>query len=120
MKIQGTSIGEMDRRITIEQKVVTRDADYGTEVITWLLLATVWANVQDVLPSKSDDVKNGLALATNRTRIRFRYRSDVNSSMRILVHGASGAADRVMQIVGGPAEIGRRERTEVVCEEFSS
>lgn len=112
-----TTASDLMRRITIEKKVVTQNADYGTEVITWSPLAVVWANVQDVLPSRSEAVKQGLALAANQIRVRFRYRSDVDSSMRIVVRGAT---DRTLQIVGGPAEIGRHEFTEVVCEMYSS
>lgn len=104
-------------RIAIEKKTVTQNADYGTEVIAWSLLAVVWANVQDVLPSRSEAVKQGLAMSANQTRIRFRYRSDVDSSMRIVVRGAT---DRILQIVGGPAEIGRHEFTECLCETYSS
>lgn len=119
--------GQLDKRITIEQKSVTQDATYGTEVITWVPLAwqdgspsvaqQFWAQVSDVLPSRSEAVKQGLAMAANQTRIRIRYRSDVDSSMRITVHGES---DVVYQIVGGPAMIGRKEWLEMVCERYSS
>ena len=50
--------------------------------------------------------------------MRIRYRSDVTSDMRVTVH--SDAGDVVHQIVGGPAEIGRREWTEFVIEKYSS
>jgi head-tail adaptor len=119
--------GQLDPRVTIEQKVVTQDPAFGTEVITWAPLAyeagspsvaqKFWANVSDVQPSRSEAVKQGLTLARNQTRITIRYRSDVDSSMRITVHYES---DQVYQIVGGPAMIGRKEWLEMVCEKFSS
>lgn len=105
---------KLDMRITIEQKVVTQDPDYGTEIIAWTPLAVVWANVLDELPSRAESVSQGLAVASNRTRIRFRYRNDVTSAMRIRL------GSRVMQIIGGPSEIGRREFSEVMCEAYSS
>ena len=108
------NIGKFDRRITIEQKSVAQDATFCTEIITWNTLATVWANVQDVLPSRSEAVQQGLSAARNQTRIRIRYRSDVDSSMRITHNGT------VYQIVGGPAEIGRQQYTEFVVERYSS
>ena len=111
------NVGQLDRRISIEKKVVSKDPDYGTEVIAWALLAAPWANVQDVLPSRSESVQQGLETARNQVRIRFRYRSDVTSAMRIIIRGAT---DRVLQIVGGPAELGRHEYTEIVCEAYSS
>ncbi len=107
----------LDKRITVESKSVTQDATYGTEVITWAAFAVLYANVEDALPSRSESVKQGLAVARNQTRVRYRYRSDIDSSMRIIVRGAS---DRTLQIVGGPAELGNHEYSEVVCEEYSS
>ena len=120
--------GTLNRLITIERKQVVQDASYGTEVITWVPLAVLpgspavaekfWAEVQDVLPSRSESVQQGLALARNQTRIRIRWRNDIDSSMRITVHGD---ADVVYQIVGGPAEIrGRRRLLEMMCEKYSS
>lgn len=104
----------LDKRITIEQKVVTQDSTYGTDIITWSVLATVWAEVQDVLPSRSESVKQGLAQARNQVRIRYRYRQDVDSSMRVRV------GTRTLQIVGGPAELGQHSYSEIVCESYSS
>lgn len=104
----------LDSRVTIEQKSVTQDATYGTEVITWALLATVWAEVRDGLPSRSESVRQGLTQARDQVRVRMRYRADVDSSMRIRL------GDRVLQIVGGPAEIGRREYMELMCETYST
>ena len=107
----------LDRRIKIEQKAVSQDANYGNEVVAWLPLATVWAEVRDVLPSRAEGYGRNLALARNQTRIRFRYRSDVNSSNRITLLGTE---QKVMQIISGPAEIGRKEYQEVMCETYSS
>ena len=109
--------GQLDRRITIERKTVTQDADYGTEAITWTTFAArISAQVQDVLPSKSESVQQGMRVATRPARVRIRYRTGITSDMRIVVHGAT---DRTMQITGGPAEIGRHEWIEMTCEEYS-
>ena len=122
------SAGTLTRLITVEQKQVVQDANYGSQVVTWVPLAVLpgsppvaerfWAEVQDALPSRSESVMQGLAVARNQTRIRIRWRSDIDSSMRITVHGD---ADVVYQIVGGPAEIrGRRRMLEMMCERYSS
>ena len=108
----------LDTRITIEYQVSgTPDPTYGTSTITWTPLAVVWAEIQDVLPSRSESVVQGLAVARNQTRVRYRYRTDVNSAMRITIRGP---VDRVLQIIGGPAEVGGHEYSEVVCEQYSS
>ena len=105
----------LDSRISIDQKVTSQDATYGTQTVTWALLATVYAEIREVAPSRSESVKQGLAQARDQTRVRIRYRSDVDSSMRIRY------GSRTLQIVGGPAEVGgRREWLEMVCEEYSS
>lgn len=119
--------GDLDRRIIIERKVSTVDPNYGTEVITWAPLvvlpgsppvaAPLWANIQDARPSRSESVKQGLAMARNQVTVTLRYRSDIDSSMRIT---ELDAPSRVLQIVGGPAQIGRRHWTELVCEAYSA
>lgn len=119
---------KLDRQISIEQRSVTQDADDGADVVTWVPLVAAagspvvaerfWAEVQDVMPSRSESVRNGLAMARNQTRIRMRYRSDVDSTMRVTVHGDS---DVEYQIIGGPAEVGgRKAYLEMVCERYST
>ena len=120
--------GDLDRQILIERKSVTQDSNFGTEVVTWVPLSTVsgqperyWAEVQDALPSRAESVTQGLAVARNQTRIRFRYRNDVevDSSMRVTVFG--DVTNRVLQIIAGPARIGgRKELMEIMCERISS
>lgn len=110
--------GKLDRRIRIERKSVTQDTTFGTEIIVWTTLIETWANVQDAIPSKSESVlKGALTMGSGQTRVRTRYRSDVDSSMRIVL---LGTVERVMQIVGGPAELGRHEGLEMMCESFTS
>lgn len=110
--------GSLRDRCRIEYKAVAQDADYGTEGITWTTLATVWCNIQDELPSKSEAVKQGLAIATQRARVRLRYRTDIDSSMRLVITSRSDAP--VYQIVGGPSILGNREGVELFCERYSS
>lgn len=104
----------LNKRCRIEQKTTTTDDDYGTEVITWALLAVCWCESQDVLPSRSESVKNGLAVAANQTRIRLRYRTDIDSSMRLNIDGTT------YQIIAGPAELGKHQYIELMVEKYSS
>lgn len=118
---------DLDRRIIIDTKGATQESVYGTEVVAWAPLdplpgspltgSELYANVKDVKPSRSEAVKQGLNINRLQTVVTIRYRSDVDSSMRIRIvdYGL-----RTLQIVGGPAEIGRREFTEFMCESFSS
>ena len=110
--------GELDRRIRIERKNVTRDPHYGSEVVTWATLATLWANVEDQLISSrggSETLEQGLRVRSTPVRVRVRYRSDISTDMRVVLIDRT----RTLQITS-IAEIGRRERTELMCEEYSA
>lgn len=110
-------VGKLDQLVVLQAKITTQDPTYGTELVSWSTIATVWAEVQDALPSRSEAVTLGLPVAKDQTRIRFRWRADVDSSMRVQIHERG---DAVYQIVGGPASVGgRREYTEIVCEKYS-
>lgn len=111
--------GEQDVQVTVERPVSTPDPEFGSPVITWTaVFERQWAKIQDALPSRSESVTQGLAVARNQSRLRMRYREDITSDMRVTVHRD---ADTVYQIVGGPAMIGgRKERIEVVLERYSS
>lgn len=110
----------LDHYVTIERKVLAQDPTYGSTTHTWAPLESVWAEVQDMLPSRSEAVRSeavrqGLAQARNQTRVRMRYRTDVDASMRII------DGSRVLQIVAGPAEVGGRQAyLEMVCETSST
>jgi head-tail adaptor len=109
----------LDRRVTIQVNQPSIDPDYGTSVDNWTTFdgaERIAANVQDVLPSKSEQVKQGIRVATRPARVRIRFMPGVTSDMRVIVHDD---ADRVCQIVGGPAELGRRQWLEMVVEEYS-
>ena len=116
--------GNLDTPVSIEYKHTEQDA-YGADAVTWVRLALVWAEVLDVLPSKSEGLASGairggdqaLQLATDRTRVRMRYRPDITSDMRLVVHGGH---DAIYQIVAGPSVIGRREGLELMCEKYTS
>jgi SPP1 family predicted phage head-tail adaptor len=105
---------DLNKRCRIEQKQVVQDSVYGTQTITWTLLAVVWCQLQDVLPSRSESVKNGMQIASNQTRFRCRWRNDIDSSMRLTVDGVT------YQIIGGPSELGKREYVELMLERYSN
>lgn len=110
--------GALDRRIAIDTKSVTRNPDYGTEVVSWTTLATVWASVEDVAkttPGGGEDVKLNERVVTLPVQIRLRYRSDLRTDMRVRLLDRN----RTLQIVS-IAEIGRRDGLMLVCEEYSA
>lgn len=110
--------GRMNKRITIEQKSVTPDANYGTEVITWVAFASnVPAEVMDVLPSRAEGIVQGIEIAANPSRVRIGWLPGIDSSMRVIIHGEP---DRTCQIVAGPVEIGKRNGIELMVTLYST
>lgn len=117
--------GDLDKRVRIERPVPNTSLD-GAGSGSWVLVDTVWAQVQDELPSKGERVQSGINLASRPARVRMRWRSDVNASMRV-VHGATineGNVDytgaRIMEIVTTPAELGRRKGLEFMVTDYST
>ncbi|WP_343526738.1 phage head closure protein [Sphingomonas sp.] len=73
----------------------------------------IWAEVRDPLPSRGEGLADGQPAAKRPARIRIRYRAGTDAKMRFVIDG------RILQIVGGPAEIGRRYLLEFTVEEYS-
>jgi len=113
---------DLDCRIRIERKGAGAGfTRAGKEA--WQEVGTVWAQVRDTLPSRSETTEDGLPMATGTARVRMRYRIGITSDMRLLVGrivDGKWVTDRTMQIVGGPAEIGRREGLEMVAQDYST
>jgi head-tail adaptor len=120
-------LGELDRRITFEEKGSEKDPDSNAAIEgDWAAIATdphVWARVLDVRPSRGEVVADGVETATRPAMITIRWRNDISSAMRIVVWVGeeNGEVDRVMQIVTEPVSIfGRRNWMEFKAEEYSS
>ena len=111
-------IGTLNRRCLIERKSVTQDPNFGTDVITWVEVARVWCEAQDVLPARAFEYnKAGIGISVNLSRVRMRYRIDVDTSMRFTI---KRPAPLVYQIVSGPAELGNQDGLEFIVERYSS
>lgn len=104
----------LNTRGEIQYKTVTQDANYGNDVETWRKKAYVWAELQDVLPSRDESITNEINVVTNKTRVRMRYRSDIDTTMRFKARGYT------YQFVAGPAIIGRNDYIEFMAERYST
>lgn len=108
--------GKRDTWITVENRTTEQDADYGTQESTWAEFGGMWAEVQDVLPSRSELVDASISITRRPTRIRIDYLDGmgITADMRIDIDG------RKLEIVGGPAMKGVRKEWEIVAEEVST
>lgn len=111
------NIGTLNTRCRIEYKSVTQDAIYGTDVVTWTLLGPRWSSLQDALPSRAEKVSQGQEVSVNPTRLRLRYCTDIDSSMRVIVNRPEPI---VYQIISGPAILGDKDGVEFMIERVST
>jgi SPP1 family predicted phage head-tail adaptor len=106
--------GLLNRRITVEKATVTRSASTGAEVKTWATLGgEVWAQVIESATASDEKLQNGVATYSRPTRVRIRYRSDINNTMRLNLGGS-----RLLEIVG-VAVMDRDRGMELACREWS-
>lgn len=110
-----TRTARFDKRITFLKPVKVKDPRFNTSKPQFVpAVRDVAANVQDMLPSRGEQVADGIDVRKRPCRIRIRWRSDVTADMRVQL------GTREMEIVSGPAELGRRETMEFMCVESST
>lgn len=102
--------GRLDRRVTLLARQAVQEVRFGTQVVTWVAVQTVWAQVTPMLPSRAERIAEGIEIARQPIRVRMRWRNDVTTAMALEFEG------RRYRIVGGPAELGRREGIEIMAE----
>jgi SPP1 family predicted phage head-tail adaptor len=100
----------LDRRVKILQRVTTRNEADGTDVVSWVLLAKVWAELKDVLPGRAERLADVVSIERRPVQMRARWRDDVTIDMRLEYRG------RQYRIVSGPAMLGRRKGMEILAE----
>ncbi|WP_394652338.1 head-tail adaptor protein [uncultured Sphingomonas sp.] len=104
--------GDLDKRIRIERPIAEEGFDDAGSQEWGTVENDVPASVTDILPSRGEKLANGINMATRPARVRMRYRDDVAPNMRFVM------GDRVMTIVSGPAELGRRGGLEFMVEDY--
>ena len=96
--------GKLDRRIQIKVKTSTRDS-YGAEILTYTVLATVWAEKVPVTGREYFAASQFIPEATLKFRIRFREDFDET---------ALSTYDGVDYDIVYMAEIGRADGVELL------
>lgn len=110
-------LGKYDRFIRIEAKSVTQDPELGSDIEIWTTHLECWASVLDVTAGRQESTKSDLRLLTRPCKIETRYNASITSDMRVILLDRD---NRLLKIVSAPAEIGRREATEFIAEEYSA
>lgn len=99
MTLQGTRIGAMDRRITLQTNTPTQNAS-GESVGSWADVATVWAQVIGL--SATEQHEDDQEHATAQSEFRIRWRAGIDAGSRVLFDGT-------VYDITGVGEVGRRE-----------
>lgn len=94
----------LDRQVVIQTFSEERDAA-GQPVKTWSTFATVWAEKRDMRGSERFDAQQ--IVDDEVATFVIRWLAGVTAEMRVVADG------RTYEIVGAPAEIGRREGLEI-------
>ena len=110
-------IGRLDRYVRVEKKQVTNNADYGTEVVTWVEHVLAFARVADVTTRMQEETEQNLRQLKRPCRITMRYDNTITADMRLVMLDDD---DRIIQIVSAPAELGRRDAIDFFGEEYSA
>ena len=102
-----------DRMIELQRQVPAtgfKSAGKGT----WTTFDTVPAKIEDIRPSRPDKLVEGLTVSRRPAKVLIDWRDDVDGACRLK------DGDRVMEIVGQPAEIGRRRQLEMLAQNWSA
>jgi SPP1 family predicted phage head-tail adaptor len=95
--------GDYKDRIRIEQKSVTRDASIGSEIVSWALVATVWAKYEPLRGQEFFSARQNQA--ATMARFRMHYRADLSKEMRIVFRGLYYEIDSVIDVGGRRTEL---------------
>ena len=103
--------GELDRFVTIERPVISRDPATGAEVKAWAAFATAWAKVTEsaqAVRGMDEKLMQDVLAYGRPVTLLIRWLDGVNPTMRVNDNGA------LYQIIG-TATVGRREGLTLAC-----
>jgi SPP1 family predicted phage head-tail adaptor len=86
--------GELRQRVTLQEKI-SRQNEFGEEVVEYADLATLWALVEPVSSVEAIQQQQAAAIITHQ--VTLRYRSGVLPTMRLA--WADGSVTRALEIV---------------------
>lgn len=78
--------GSLRDRITIQSKTDTFDA-FGQPISAWSEYAVVWANV--LFGNGKEAISSQQEIASKQASMRIRWRTDIDTTMRVLFNGAT-------------------------------
>lgn len=102
--------GKLRERVTLQSKTVVRDA-FGSEVVTWVISATVWADVRSTDGTEQVESSVDQVVATISHSVLIRYMAGLSPSMRVVWQG------KVLQILSIVENDNRQRQLILKCNE---
>ena len=97
--------GQFDERVTLQSRSVVTDA-FGQATITWVDVATVWAQVQQL---RGREFFAAAQVQQEQTvKVRMHYRDGVQTTWRLVWRG-------IHHDITGVIPVGHRETLEIMC-----
>lgn len=106
--LRGIRIGELDRKVTIQQKSVTRDDLTNEESSSWVTVKSVFAKRMG--PKSMEKFEANQQVALTEARYFMRYQSGLDDTM-ILIDGGE-----MYHIKGIEQDLGRKQSTILTVE----
>ena len=97
--------GQLDQRVTLQSRSTVQDA-HGQDTITWVDVATVWAQVQ--APRGREFFAAAQVQQEQSLKVRIRYRADVLTTWRLVWQGRH-------HDITGAIPVGRNDMLEIMC-----
>lgn len=104
----------LDTPVEIQRRTTAQDPAGGPSDDFVAFVPRIFVEWQDALPGRSEAIRAGVETSRNTARVRLRYLQGLDSGMRVVRDGV------IYNIIGGPAEIGRREWQEIVVERYGT
>ncbi|MDQ7790142.1 MAG: phage head closure protein [Clostridia bacterium] len=110
MRYKRLSPGDLTRKVRIQRKAVTGKDALNADIIDWVDVATVWAEVIDL--SGREFFASQQFNAETTTRVRIWYRPGIDATMRVL------DGSRILPLVSPPIDPeGRKWEWVLMCKE---
>ena len=103
-------IGRLRERVTIQSKSVSRDG-FGAEVIAWVNVATVWADVRSTDGTENVESTVDQMVATISHSVLIRHRAGLSPAMRVVWRG------KVLRILSVVEKDNRQRQLLLKCSE---
>nr|WP_315210104.1 phage head closure protein [uncultured Albidiferax sp.] len=97
--------GSLDQRVTLQSRSTVQDAA-GQDTITWVDVATVWAEVR---PLRGREFFAAAQVQQEQSiKVRIRFRPDVQQTWRLVWQGRP-------HDITGAVPVGRKDYLEIMC-----